>query len=149
MEDQKNMQKRKNKSKEEIAEDLKKIEEIKRQKLLAEKTIIPVFTKQDLTIYQAGQVLEVLKQVSMGKMNQFWSEKPYEELGMAEELSKDGEVSDRDMYSAIIASLEGTTVSEAMKLFDVFTRVIEMYGHRQVMQAKFTDLPFEEILTFK
>lgn len=139
--------KRKNKSKEEIADDLKKIEEVKRLKTLAERTIVPAF--KELTIYQAGQVLEVLKQVSMGKMNQFWAEKPYEELGMAEELSKDGEVSDRDLYAEIITSLKGTTVAEAMKLFDVSTRVIEMYGHRQVMQAKFTDLPLEEIFNIK
>ena len=83
----------------------------------------------------------------MGKMNQAWAEKPYKDLGMAEELTKDGDVKDKDIYGAIIETLKDTTVADAMKLFDVFTRVIEMYGHRQVMQAKFTELPFDEILT--
>ena len=140
---------RKNKSKEEIKDDLRKIEEIKKQKKLAEETIIPIFKEHNLTIYQAGQVLEVFKQVSMGKMNQSWAEKPYKDLGMAEELTKDGDIQDKDIYSSIIDSLKETTVADAMKLFDVFTRVIEMYGHRQVMQAKFTELPFDEILTIK
>lgn len=128
---------------------MRRVEEVKKQKALAESTIIPIFTKHDLTIYQAGQVLEVLKQVSMGKMNQHWADKPYKELGMAEELTKDGEVTDKDIYGEIIESLDATSVANSMKLFDVFTRVIEMYGHRQVMQAKFKDLPLEEILTVK
>lgn len=140
--------KRKNKSKEEIADDFKKIEEIKRQKELAAKTIIPAFQKHNLTVYQAGQILEVFRQVSMGKMNQAWAQKPYSELGMAEELSKDGEVADKDIYGEIIDSLKDTTVADTMKLFDVFTRVIEMYGHKQVMQIKFTELPLEEIMKF-
>lgn len=140
---------RKNKNKGEITEDLKKIEEIKKQKNLAESSIIPAFSKHDLTVYQAGQVLEVLKQVTMGKMNQFWAAKPYGDLGMAEELTSDGEVTDKDVYGEIIESLKDTPVADAMKMFDVFTRVIEMYGHRQVMQARFNDLPIEEILAVK
>lgn len=140
--------KRKNKSKAEIADDFKKIEEVKRQKELAAKTIIPAFQKHNLTVYQAGQILEVFKQVTMGKMNQAWAAKPYSELGMAEELSKDGEVTDKDIYGEIIESLKDTTVADTMKLFDVFTRVIEMYGHKQVMQVKFTELPLDEIMKF-
>lgn len=144
-----NLKMRKNKSKEEIKDDLKKIEEVKHQKALAEASILPAFTKHNVTVYQAGQVLEVLKQVSMGKMNQHWAERPFGELGMAEELTKDGEVTDKDMYGEIIESLKDVPVAKAMKLFDVFTRVIEMYGHKQVMQVKITELPFEEILGIK
>lgn len=140
---------KKNKSKAEIAEDMKKIEEVKRQKELANSTIIPIFVKHELTIYQAGQVLEVLKQVTMGKMNQKWAEQPYSALGMAEELTSDETVKDKDIYGEIIELLKDTTVSDTMKLFDVFTRVIEMYGHKQVMQVKLTELPFEEIMSIK
>lgn len=142
------MQKRKNKSKAEITEDFKKIEEIKKMKELAQKTLVPLFEKYGLTVYQAGNLLEVLKQVSMGKMNQYWSEKPYQELGMAEELTKDGEVKDRELYAEIIDSLSASSVAETMKLFDVMSRVIEMWGHRQVMQVAFKDLPIEEIMKF-
>lgn len=141
--------KRKNKSKAEIAEDLKKIEEVRKQKALAEASIIPIFKAHNLTIYQAGQILEVFKQVSLGKMNQHWSDKPYAELKMAEELIKDGEVQDKDIYAEIIESLKDTPIADSMKLFDVFTRVIEMYGHRQVMQAKFAELPLDEIMSTK
>lgn len=143
------MQKRKNKTKAQIAEELKRIEDIKKQKKLAETTLLPVFTKYDLTIYQAGQVLEVFKEVTLGKMNQYWTNRSYAELGMAAELTKDGEVKDKDAYSEIIESLKEVSVSEVMKLFEVFTRVIEMYGHKQVMQVKLTELPLEEILGVK
>lgn len=143
------MPKRKNKSKQEIAEEMKKIEEVRKQKALAEASIIPIFTQHDVTIYQAGQVLEVIKQVTMGKMNQHWAERPYAELGMAEELTKDGKMNDKDMYGEIIEALKDTPVAQVMKLCDVFTRVIEMYGHKQVMQARFNELPFEDIMGVK
>lgn len=137
------------KTKAQIAEEMKRIAEIRQLKELAAKTLIPSLQKHEHTIYQAGQILDVFKQVSMGKMQQYWTDKPFAELGMAEELTKDDKAADKDTYAEIIEALKDVPVSQAMKLFDTFTRVIEMYGNRQVMKVKISELPFEEIMGLK
>jgi hypothetical protein len=137
------------KSKPQILEETQKATELRKFKALAEKTLIPIFVENDVTAYQAGQFIDVLKNVSLGKMNRAWSERSYSELGMAEELALDKDMDDKsgDIYKALLIALNDVPVAEAMKLFDVFTRVIEMYAHKKVMEVRFTDLPMKEILS--
>lgn len=141
------MTKRRNpKTKEQIASDIKRVQEILRQKQLANDTFIPILQKHDVTIYQAGQTLDILRNVIMGKMNAHWDDKIIKDLGLAEELTKDKEAKDRNIYADLITSFEDKTITDIMKILDTFGKVIEMYGHRHVMLAKFKDLPVDEIL---
>jgi len=71
------MGKRQNKSKEQIAQDMKNRGEIAEMKALAQNSILPVLIKHNQTAAQAVQVLEVMKQVALGKMNQAGEEKPF------------------------------------------------------------------------
>lgn len=143
------MAKRQTKSKEQIAAEAKTIAEIRKHKQLALEKLVPAFTKANSTIYQAGQTIDVLKNITLGMMNRSWAERKFGELKLIEELAADEGAADREIYLEILTALEDVPVADVTKLFDVFGRVIEMYGHKQVMQARFSDLPIGEIMELK
>jgi len=134
------------KTKEQIIQETKDKQEIAEQKAFAEKSIIPIFTKYNLTVYQSGQIFEVMKQVSLGKMNQAWSEKPMSELGLKEELTNDKSAKDTDIYADLIEAVKDQPIAKIMKLWDILGRLIDMYGQRQVMQIRFDELPINEMM---
>lgn len=140
------MAKRPQKTKEQIVQETVQAQEIQEQKALCEKLIMPIFTKHNLTVYQSGQILEVMKQVCMGKMNAMWSDKPMSELSLKEELTSDAGVKDRDIYGDILDAVDNEPIAKIMKLWDVLGRLIDMYGNRQVMQIRFNELPIEEMM---
>lgn len=142
----KKMAKRPQKTKEQIVQETVQAQEIQEQKALCEKLIMPIFTKHNLTVYQSGQILEVMKQVCMGKMNAMWSDKPMSELSLKEELTSDAGVKDRDIYGDILDAVDNEPIAKIMKLWDVLGRLIDMYGNRQVMQIRFNELPIEEMM---
>lgn len=137
------------KTKEQIVKETAQKQEILKHKQLALTKLVPAFTKADITIYQAGQLIDVLKNIAMGQMNGTWNEKPFKELGLLEELTNDETATDRELYGEILTALEDVPVPDVMKLLDIFGRIVEMYGHRQVMQARFKDLPIEELMEIK
>lgn len=134
------------KSKEQLAQETAQKQEMQEQKALAEKYIVPIFEKHNLTVYQSGQVLEVMKQVCLGKMNGMWAEKPMSELKLKEELVSDDTAKDKDIYGDLLDAVDKEPVAKIMKLWDVLGRLIDMYGHRQVMQVKFNELPISEMM---
>ena len=140
------MGKRQNKSKEQIAQDMKNRGEIAEMKALAQNSILPVLIKHNQTAAQAVQVLEVMKQVALGKMNQAWVDKPFKEIGLAEELALDKTAESSEMYSEIITSFDEVPVAKVMKMLDVMSRVIDMYANRQVLQVRVGELPIDEMM---
>ena len=140
------MGKRQNKSKEQIAQDMKNRGEIAEMKALAQNSILPVLIKHNQTAAQAVQVLEVMKQVALGKMNQAWVDKPFKEIGLAEELALDKTAESSEMYSEIITSFNEVPVAKVMKMLDVMSRVIDMYANRQVLQVRVGELPIDEMM---
>ncbi len=137
---------RQTKSKEQIVQETKDKQEIAEMKALAQSSLIPVMVKYNLTAYQATNVLEVMKQVALGKMNQLWVDKPFQEIGLAEELTGDKTAKDGEMYAEIIASFNDKPVSKVMKMLDVMGRVIDMYANRQILQVKVGELPLDEMM---
>ena len=140
------MGKRQNKSKEQIVQETAQKQEIQEMKTLAQSSILPVLIKHNQTAAQAVQVLEVMKQVALGKMNQAWVDKPFKEIGLAEELALDKTAESSEMYSEIITSFNEVPVAKVMKMLDVMSRVIDMYANRQVLQVRVGELPIEEML---
>ena len=134
------------KSKEQVAQEIKNKQEILRQKQLAKDHLLPAFIKHKKTAYQAGQTLEILKQLTLGQMNATWADKPYSELKLLEELTKDETAQDREFYQDILIHLQEVTVADAMKLFDVLGRLIDMYASREVMQVRVEQLPIDEMM---
>lgn len=139
------MAKKQTKSKEQIAQEMKNKAEVAEMKSLAEKSIVPVFVKHNMTAYQATQALEVMKEVALGKMNQAWVDKPFAEIGLIEDLTNDTSAKDSEMYGEIIASFNEIPVPKVMKMLDVMGRVIDMYANRQILQVRVSDLPLDEI----
>ena len=135
-----------NKTKEQIIQETAQKQEIQEQKALCQKLILPVFVKHDLTVYQSGQILEVMKQVCLGKMNSMWANKQMSELGLKEELLNDKSAKDSNIYADIIDSVADQPISKIMKLWEILGRLIDMYGNRQVMQIKFNELPIDEMM---
>lgn len=140
------MEKRKNKSKAQIVQETAQKQEIQEMKVLAQSTILPVLIKNNQTAAQAVQVLEVMKQVALGKMNQSWVDKPFKEIGLADELALDKTAESSEMYSEVIASFDEVPVAKVMKMLDVMSRVIDMYANRQVLQVRVGELPIEEMM---
>ena len=140
------MGKRQNKSKEQIAQEMKDKGEIAEMKALAQSSILPVLIKHNQTAAQAVQVLEVMKQVALGKMNQSWVDKPFKEIGLAEELALDKTAESSEMYASIITSFNEVPVAKVMKMLDVMSRVIDMYANRQVLQVRMGELPIDEMM---
>lgn len=139
-------QKKQAKSKEQIAAEMKNKQEIAEMKALAQSSIIPVFVKHNMTAYQASQALEVMKEVSLGKMNQSWVDKPFKEIGLAEELTNDTSAKDTEMYGEIVASFDEIPVAKVMKMLDVMGRVIDMYANKQILEVRVADLPIEDMM---
>lgn len=139
-------QKKQAKSKEQIAAEMKNKSEIAEMKALAQSSIIPVFVKHNMTAYQASQALEVMKEVSLGKMNQSWVDKPFKEIGLAAELTNDTSAKDTEMYGEIVASFDDIPVAKVMKMLDVMGRVIDMYANKQILEVRVADLPIEDMM---
>lgn len=139
-------EKRMGKSKEQIAQETKDKQELLEQKTFAQEFIIPIFKKYNLTAYQSGQIFEVMKQVSLGKMNQAWADKKMSELGLAEELTDDKSAKDTDIYADLIEAIKDQPISKTMKLWEILERLIDMYGQRQVLQIRFDELPIDEMM---
>lgn len=140
------MEKRQKKSKEQIAQEMANRQEIQEMKALAQKSILPVLIKNNMTAAQAVQVLEVLKEVALGKMNQAWTEKKFSEIGLAEELALDKTAESSQMYAEIIDSFKDSPISKIMKMLDVMSRVIDMYANRQVLQVRVGELPIDDMM---
>ena len=140
------MGKRQNKSKEQIVQETAQKQEIQEMKVLAQSTILPVLIKNNQTAAQAVQVLEVMKQVALGKMNQAWVDKPFKEIGLADELALDKTAESSEMYSEVIKSFDEIPVAKVMKMLDVMSRVIDMYANRKVLQVRMTELPIDEMM---
>ena len=139
-----NMTKR-NKTKAELKAQTNAHAEIIKLQKLAEEKLMPTLIKYDLTAYQSGQTLDIIKTVILSKMNDYWTNRPVIDLGLVEELTKDEKAKDRDLYKELLESLSDLTVYEANKLLESFERVLQMYAQRHVMQIKAKDLPITEI----
>ena len=140
------MGKRQNKSKEQVIQETAQKQEIQEMKILAQSSILPILIRHNQTAAQAVQVLEVMKQVALGKMNQAWVEKKFSEIGLAEELALDKTAANSEMYSEVIASFNEYPVAKVMKMLDVMSRVIDMYANRQVLQVRVGELPIDEMM---
>lgn len=138
--------KRLNKTKEQIAREAKDKSELLEMKDLAGASILKILIEHNRTVFQATNVLEVMKQVALGKMNSTWNDRKFSEIGLAEELTTDEEAKDKDMYGAILETLKDFPVAKVMKMLDVLSRVIDAYANRQILQVRVADLPIDEIM---
>lgn len=136
---------RRNKTKEELKAIREQRKAVIKLKSLAEKALLPILIANDLTAYQSGQTLDILKSVIMGKMNDHWTDKKMSDLDLIGELTKDTKAKDRDLYQSLLKEMDDLPINEVTKLLESFERVLQMYSQRHVMQIKVKELPIDEI----
>lgn len=132
-------------SKEQIAQQMKMVEEATRFKKLIKDAVYPALQKAD-SLAHAQQMCEVLKTVMMSKVNAYWADKRVSDLGLMEDLTNDKDAKDVDAYRELIEALNGLSITDAQRLMQGMAGVLDGYTNKLAADKKMEDIPVKEII---
>lgn len=95
----------------------------------------------------AQTLCEILKAVINGAMNKHWEGKTVKDLDLITMLNEDAEAQDREIYTALITSIEELSIGDAQKLIQGMGGALDGYARRIAEGKQMADVPVEEIIT--
>lgn len=137
--------KRQKLSKEQLAQQLKLTQEAEFFKKLVREKVYPILQKAKSPVH-AQQICDIFKTVMNGQMNQYWAERNVSDLGLAEELTKEKDVPNVEMYKGLIEALSELKITDALKLLQGMTAAIDGYARKLATEKPMSDVPISEIL---
>lgn len=142
----KNLFKRAKKSKAQIAGEMQQRQRMEREKDIARSIIFPALEKHSRSLAHAEQVCEIVKTVILAQMNKHWEDKTVGSLMLVEELQKDKEAVNPEMYEEILNGLKDIPIFEAQRILDIFGKVIGAYTTNISMTKKLSEISVDEII---
>lgn len=136
-------QPRKNKTKEELVEDLNRAKEIERQKVLLSTTVFPSLHDSCKTIADTKALLEFASSM----VQKMGLEKMYEtmtsELKLVE-MMKDTETANK--YKVFFSSFDTLTIGQCLTILDQLKRGVNNFVENKVDMSPLSDVNIEELL---
>lgn len=132
-------------SKAQIAQQMEMKQDADRFKKLIREEIFPVLKTLD-TMARAQQVAEITKSVMVAKMNDYWSGKTVEDLGLIAQLEEEGEFKDAEIFKQLVAAMSPLTISDAHKLLEGMGGAFDGYARKLSAEKKMEDLSVDEII---
>lgn len=138
--------KRVNKTKAQIAAEQQQHHQWEREKDIARTLIFPVLEKHTRSVAHAEQVCEVVNSVIRSKMNMHWEEKTVGDLGLIEELSKDKDSAQPEMYEEILTNIKDVSIFEAVRVMEILGKVVGAYATDLARKKTLSEVPVEDII---
>lgn len=137
-------QPRRNKTKEELVEDLQRAKEVERQKVLLSTTIFPSLHDSCKTIADAKALLEFASSMVQKKGLERMYETMTSELKMVE-MMKDSETANK--YKAFFASFDTLTIGQCITILDQLKLGVNNFVENKVDLSPLSDVNIEELLS--
>lgn len=138
--------KRQNKSKEQIAFEMKQKAEYEHSRKIAREQIWPVIAQYATDAKHAEQTLQVFKTVITQMMQMPYQDMTIGGLKMNEQLTKEEKAPDREFHMGLIEALADIKIVDAMKLLDGMAGSISGYTMGIAGKMKMEDLKIDDII---
>lgn len=132
-------------SKEQVAAQMAARAEADRFKIFIREKFYPILQTSG-SIIEAQQFCEVLKTVIMSKCNSYWADKTIADLELVDEINKDAEAKDVEIYTSALQVLGELSITDAQKLLQGMGGALDGYTRREAEKVSLTDVPVEEII---
>lgn len=132
-------------SKEQIAQRMAMESEASRFKKLIREGLFPVLQTVG-SMLEAKSLVEVMGVVINGAMNKHWEDKTIKDLNLIEELNSDADAKDKEVYEAVIRSIEELSIGDAQKLLSGMGGVLDGYARKIADEKQMSDIKVEEII---
>ncbi len=139
------LKKRENKSKEQLAYEMKVREEAERQKRIVKEVLYPALKKHATSIQHAQRTCEIFKTVIMQAMQLPFKDKQMNYLNLKEELTKEKDVQDKELYAKLIDGFDDVAITDTLKLLEGMGGAIDGYIRGQTAKQPF-DIKLEELV---
>lgn len=142
----KNPVKRQQRSKEQIAFEMKQKQEYERSRTIARDNIWPVLEKYATDAKHAEQTLQVFKTVINQMMQMPYVEMTVGGLKMDEQLTKEDKAPDKELHAGLIEALKDVKIVDAMKLLEGMAGSINGYTMNLAGKKPMSELTIDDII---
>lgn len=135
-----------NKTKEQLAYEMKIQADYERSRAVAREKIWPVIMQYAKDAKHAEQTLQIFKTVINQVMQMPYRDMKVSGLNLAEELTKDKDASDQAFHFGLIEALNDVSIVEAMKLMEGMAGSINGYTMNLAGQKPMAEIQLDEII---
>ena len=135
-----------NKSKEQLAHEIKLRDETIRQRKIVTDILYPVLHEHATSIAHAQQSCQVMKVVILQAMQKPFRDKAVDELHLDEELSKEKDVKDHDMFEAFAKGFKDVKIADVLKVLDGMGGAIDGYVRQKADKEDFKSIKVEDLV---
>lgn len=132
-------------SKEQIATRLQQEQKAKFFKELIRAKVFPVLQGAK-TLIHAQQTCEIFKTVMTAQMNAYWADKKLSDLGLDEQLTKEGALQDVELYQGLIDALSDLKISEAHELLQGMGGAFDGYTRKLALEKPMSEIEVDQII---
>lgn len=140
------LKKRVKKPKEQIVAEIKQKQQWEREKDIARTLVFPVLEKHTRSVHHAEQVCGIIRAVVTTQQNNYWMDKTIGDLHLIEELKKDADSADPEMYEELLTNLKDVPIMEALRVSDILGQIIGAHAQNMTYKLKLSEVPIEEII---
>jgi hypothetical protein len=135
-----------NKSKEQLAHEIKLRDEVNRQKKIVTEVLYPILHEHATSIAHAQQSCQVMKVVLLQAMQKPFRESNVSELHLDEELTKEKDVKDKMMFEAFNTGFKDYKISDVLKILEGMGGAIDGYIRQKADKEDFKNIKVEDLV---
>lgn len=121
-------------------------EEAERQKKVVSDVLYPVLHEHSTSIANAQQSCQVMKVVILQAMQKPFRDKTVAELGLEEELTKEENVKDRELFQAFVKGLKDVKIADALKVLDGMGGAIDGWVRQEADKKDFKSIELKDLI---
>ena len=135
-----------NKSKEQLAHEMRLRDETLRQKKVVTEILYPVLHEHSTSIAHAQQSCQVMKVVILQAMQKPFRDKNISELHLDEELTKEKDVKDKAMFEAFANGFKDVKIADVLKVLDGMGGAIDGFVRQKADKEDFKSIKVEDLV---
>ena len=134
------------KSKEQIAHEMKQVQEVLRLRKFSQKKFFPFLKKHTKSISDARTFLQIIDTVVKGAFNEGLSTTTVGSLGIEKKIKETAPDAEQEKFREVLAMFEGESVMSFIKIVSDFEKVIGGLVQEWESRGKLSDLksPFPD-----
>lgn len=133
-------------SKQQIAQQMKQIEEAKKGKKIVRKILYPILKKHATTIANSERITEIFKVVIMQAMQIPFKDKKVGDLDFTPMLADEKDEKSKAIFEACVNGFKDIKISEAIKILGEYEGGVNAYLQNELKTREFKTLKLEDLL---
>lgn len=135
-----------NKSKEQLAHELKLRSEAEKGKKIVREILFPILHEHATTISNGERMTEVFKVIIMQTMQRPFKDKLIGDLDFSEDLNNEKDEKSKAIFEAFVNGFKDVPIGDAVKILQEFEGGISAYFQNESRTRKFDTLTLKDLI---